>query len=779
MADILTFQSSAFAEETAIVGFRGREATSTPYRFDVFVTVPADGSFVAADALWLRASISIDRGPDKPPYDIHGLIASVDLVLLVAERALYRVVLVPHLWQLSISRHSRVFTGESAPDIVKKVLEAAGLSGDDFELRLRGTYAPEEHVCQYKESDLDFISRWMEREGISYYFEQGERQEKLIIVDDKSAHEPLLAEPVRYYPSGSGDVSAGECFDVFTSRSAVRPSAVRLSDYDYAKPSLDVGGEADVSASGFGEVSEHGARFFTPSEGSRIAKIRAGELIASQQIFRAEGRVFHLRPGYTFELTDHPRASMNGDYLCTALEHHANLRATTKELRDLTGLHGPDVYRARAVAIRADVQLRPERRTKRPRIDGFEAAVVDGPGDSEYAQLDDAGRYAIKFHFDESDLKGGKASTRVRMMQPHAGAPEGFHLPLRKGTEVLVAFLSGDPDRPVIAGAVPNAVTPSPVTSSNHTQNVFHTGSNNRLEIEDNEGKQYIDWSTPPADTMLHLGVPHEDHTHYIVEKTKGDCLFEIGSNQDINVGGKLTEKVKGVVQETYKTSQDTEIIGPQKTTVSGPVLEVYKNTQKTEVTGLVTEKYAAPQITCVSGGLRKEVYVGGQKTKVTGPVVEVYAGTHDKKITGATSQSYIGPVITNVGGAVTQTFSGAVTQLYGPTIAMQASVAWTIPNAANILTPSWQIIGTSAKLVQTTTDALTGADNEFVDIALAYTRLKIEGTGIALARTGVKVELTTSTLAAYGMSIGLFGVKFTTESAATIKTPSFSKKGP
>ena len=197
-------------------------------------------------------------------------------------------------------------------------------------------------------------------------------------------------------------------------------------------------------------------------------------------------------------------------------------------------------------------------------------------------------------------------------MQPHAGNPEGFHLPLRKGTEVMVAFLAGNADRPVIAGGVPNAETPSPVTSKNNTKNILHTGSDNHIEVEDEDDKQWIDWKTPPKDTYLHLGEPHAPHTHYIEAHTGGDCLFEIGSNQDINVGGKLTETVKGAVDEKYKTSQTSDVKGPQTTTVKGAV-ESYTGGHKTTTTGLVAELYEAAQKSTVTGGARNERYETGQ----------------------------------------------------------------------------------------------------------------------------------------------------------------------
>jgi type VI secretion system secreted protein VgrG len=181
-----------------------------------------------------------------------------------------------------------------------------------------------------------------------------------------------------------------------------------------------------------------------------------------------------------------------------------------------------------------------------PRIYGVEEAVICGAATSPYAQIDAHGRYKVKLYFDEGDLVDGKASTWVRMIQPHGGNPEGHHFPLRKGTEVLLVFLGGDPDRPVIAGAAHNSNKPAVVTESNHTLNVIHTGSDNRIEMEDTQGAQYIDISTPPENTQVHLGATHGPHTHNWVVTTDGTGLLHTGGNHDVTVGGDMTEDVVG-----------------------------------------------------------------------------------------------------------------------------------------------------------------------------------------------------------------------------------------
>ena len=588
---------------------------------------------------------------------------------------LYRFTFEPALAALTRSRHSRMYTDKSAVDVVKDVLGRAGLtSSSDF--RVQGSYAPEEHVCQYKESDLAFISRWLEREGIAYWFEHGDSEEKCVFTDDPSAHEPLDPTPVRYRPTSGEDASRGESFHRFTATAVARPASVKLVDNDYMKPDLDVSSSSNVVPTSASVVIEHGNRTFTPSEASRVAKLRAAELFAGASVYRGEGAVFHLRPGYVFELSEHPRDAMNQKYLVTSIEHVCNLRAHAPELAAITGLTRRESYGASVTAIPASVPFRPPRATPRPRISGFEAAVVDGPATSDYAQLDDQGRYKVKFHFDESDLSRGKGTTWLRMVQPHAGNPEGFHFPLRSGTEVFVAFVGGDPDRPIIAGAVHNAETPNPVTSANNTKNVVQTGGNTRIEIEDQDGSQYSHISTPTQSTYLHAGAHAGGGSHNVCEVSSGNCLFDIGTNLDIQVDAKLTETVTGDVTETYTSCQTSTDTGPQTSTTGGRVVETYTAKQTTEVGGTVTETYDAPHMSIVSGGLRDETFMGGQTTGVTGPTVELYGGTHGTSVGGATKQAYIGPLTTVVSGARTsQHVSGAVTLVQGPTVAILASL--------------------------------------------------------------------------------------------------------
>jgi type VI secretion system secreted protein VgrG len=738
-----SLESSALPRNTKVVAFRGTEGISFLYRFDVFALVPNDEGQVldAADALGAKISLKIERdGGD--PHTLHGVIGAVDFLSAEKDLSLHRLEIVPRLADLVHTRHSRIFTKKSIRDVIEAVLDDAGLAAADFDLQL-GSYAPEEHICQFQESHYDFLSRWMEREGIYFFFDHAGEREKVVFADDKSAHQPSPEGSVRFHQLHGDDGFAGPSIHTFRAASSALPSRVKLVDYDYAKPALEIGGEESVADGGGGEVRLFGERFFTPAEGKRLAKLRKEEFIAGQTLFQGRGRLLGLRSGFTFTLEGHARSALDDTYLVTALEHRGTATTLSADDRALIGGDLPTGYVVELTAISSKVQFRGARKTPWPRVHGFQVGVVDAAADSDYADLDDQGRYAVKIHFDESDLKDGKASTRLRMMQPHGGNPEGFHLPLRKGTEVMIAFLAGDPDRPVVAGVVPNAVTPSPVTSKNHTRNIIHTGGDNHIELEDMADKQWIDIRTPPKDTFLHLGTPHDGDSHYIVKNTKGDCLFEIGSNQDVHVGGKLTEKVKGAVDETYSTSQTTKVEGPQDTTVTGAVAEYYKKRQHTDVSGKVTETYKAGQKSTL-GGLKLEVYGDGQSTEVTSGCTEDYTtGPHVKFVSGATEQQHNGVLETTVTGSVVQNFGSNVEFDYGATTATWKSLVWTIPGGANINTSKWSVPVQNSAF---TWLGITWAFAKKLDICgtlRAFTDIKVELTANNYAATALKDELT------------------------------------
>jgi type VI secretion system secreted protein VgrG len=723
MKESFQVKSSALPEGTRVAGFRGTEGISRLYQFELYLIVDSEAQDLdLADAVNAKGTFEIDHGDGSPAYVVHGIFAAFTLLHHFGEYAIFQAMLVPQLWQLTQTYHARMFTQMSIPDVIEEVLQDSGLGASDYSLKLAQTYKPEEHVCQYQESNLDFISRWMEREGMYYYFEQGDDAEKLIISDSKAFQQALDPRPVRFYALLGADVTSGEALNTFTCKHRALPASVKYKDYDYTKPTLDVTGGAPVSKVGMGEISLYGARFFTPDDGKRIAKIRAEELLAREVVYRGAGTALPLRSGYFFKLEDHPRSAFDTNYLVTDVEHSGNVSLHTPEMQALTGIDTMRLYTVEVTAIPATVQFRAESKTAWPRIFGFENGTVCGPAESEYAQIDDLGRYNVKFKFDESDLKGGKASTWVRMLQPHGGSPEGFHFPLRKGTEVLFTFLGGDPDRPVITGVVNNTHTPSPVTKGNHTTNVIQTGGRNRLELEDKAGQQRITMSTPHANSFVRMGYPNKGHT-MIIQTDKASFL-NAGADFDLFVGqiqgtgswdtlvkDDWTAKVEnggfslgvGLDQEdpaagkvNIKSLSDIKI----ETTTGDHIFDVDAGTSTSTIKGDTT-------LHVTNGALLTNVDTGNMTTTVKAGAtkIDTQAGTTD--------------ILSK--GKITMTSSGSDVYIEGGTVTTHSRSDW-----------AWTCLGTKVsftagstvdfKLAQSTSFTLGLTNSVFVGVQNSFT---------------------------------------------------------
>lgn len=720
-ADLFSVSCRALPANARLVGLRGSEGLSALYQFELGLALP-EGVEIDMAALGSAISVAIDRGVGVP-ISFHGVIAAVELVDAQRERSTYLVTMVPELWHLLHSVHSRIYTEVSIPQIIEAVLKANGIPSNRYAIRLSGRYPSLEHVCQYKESDFAFISRLMEREGIYYFFAHGEDEATLVITDSKSTHERLIGGVVRYgtWQHESGDRQEG--LESFTCRMAALPAEVRLTDYDYLKPSLEVRGKAVVQPRGRGAIVVYGDNFRTPDEGERRARIRSEQYLTGQRIYHARGSVYGLRTGYSFELDNHPLASLNGQYLVTKLVHRAKDVEGVEALEALLGLGGDVGYRIELEAIPARVQYRAPSTTPWPRIDGVVDGIVDGPATSPYAQIDDDGRYKVRIFFDESDPIDGSNSTWVRMLQPHGGGTEGFHFPLRKDTEVHIVFLGGDPDRPVIVGVAPNAQKPSKVTAANFSKNVIMTGGSNRMELEDVAGGEYVTTSTPALSTFLHMGT--DRGSGYNLElSTAGHGHQFIGGNQDMQTLGyqnvavvgpqtgsfsnTVTTTIVGALTESFNDSHTREVVGPVTNTlkntltdsITGPVVLNAENTRDVNVVGAATYIYGATMDQAVNGGVCT-------LSVTAGPYTVSVSGAHDAE--SFTSQSMTAPIQTftageraghtapviSIEGTTTATVSSPAVSIVGSATADVNAPTVTIGNGTVVITGGpVQIVG-------------------------------------------------------------------------------------
>lgn len=491
-----SFESKGMDKETfTVVSFRGFDAISKPYKFEILL-VSEKTNVDPLKVLQNPALFTIHRD-EEDDVKFNGILMQFEETQEFDGHLFFKAVLTPKLWWLSLTHHNQVFLDLSVPEIIEHTLKDGGLNyGIDFSFNLMNDYQSLEYVCQYDESHFNFASRWAEREGIYYFFEQTKNGEKIIFTDSKMEHKDLLlGKDLIYLPqSGLDTLHTKEVIQSFLCRHNMLPQKVFLKDYNYLKPSLPIEGMADVDKDGRGENYIYGVNFDSPEEGNRLAKIRAEALICRKSIFHGESSVPFIIPGYTFDLNDHYKDVYNRKYLVTEVTHEGHQTGYL-----ISGLNKVLDKRDEAMfysntftAIYSDEQFRAEHLSEKPKISGTINAKIDASGSGEYAELDEYGRYKVILPFDRSGRSGGKASASFRMMQPSAGQNQGIHFPLHKGTEVLLTFIDGNPDRPLIAGAIPNPETSSPVTYNNQTKSIIVTASDNYIELEDDNESERI-----------------------------------------------------------------------------------------------------------------------------------------------------------------------------------------------------------------------------------------------------------------------------------------------
>jgi type VI secretion system secreted protein VgrG len=580
---------------------------------------------------------------------IHGVLSSFEEMEMIQDRVRYRATLVPRFWKTTLTVQSRVFLNKTVAEIVKEVLDAdvAGkklFTSNDYKFKLSKTYVKREYVVQYQESDFDFISRWLESEGIFYFWDQTEDGDILTFADDPAAYLPMTGDPVIPYRTGGGSKAVGkegsetateETITSFVARQVSVPSKVVLSDYNYRTPAVELKSEGTVDSKDDGLVYQFGEHYKNAGEGKTLAKVRAQEIKCRQRLYLGASECRGFRPGCVFTIKDHFR--FDGKYLLTHVKHHFK-----QEISSTGHASAGLAYQNSFTCIPSDVLFTPERRTKWPEISGYTTGTVDAGGDGKYAELDSDGRYKIKLHLDLSDRKDGNASRAMRMAQPYGGKDMGFHSPQHKGVEVLLAHAEGDPDRPVILSTVPNPSNPSMVKAANQTQCEWKSGGNNEIRFEDTEGSEQV---YHHAQKDLHSVVEHDE-------------LHQIKNNQTIEITADRSKTVNG--------NQTEHVVKDKTITIDGNHTETITKDKTLTVNGAHTETIAK-DVTITEGATKTETIakdstesVGASKTETISSAKTLTIGAAYQVTVGAAMDETIGAAKgLGVGADYSQTISG------------------------------------------------------------------------------------------------------------------------
>ncbi|WP_174996207.1 type VI secretion system Vgr family protein [Pandoraea iniqua] len=513
---VCTLVCKGFDPQTFYVSqWRGEEALSRSYRFDVEVG-SRDSRLVLERLRGTRATLTLmAAGGRHTPY--HGVLTQAAVIGDDDHYTYYRFVLEPRLARLRQFRRSAVYLDLSVADLIRQTLRKVELTREsdvpvpgedaDFAMTLSGGDVDKTRVpfaCQYEESDLDFLSRRLEHEGVYYYFSQTREGEVVVFCNHRERQpQTPLAQSLHYRPNGSLRNPPTEvAVETFTVRCGDTPSAVVLNEYASSHASLTLQGLAEVPQGNFGNFVSFGEHFDTQRDAAHLAALRAERLDCEALSYEGTSATIGPQVGFAVTLSGHFRSELNQRYWVCSVAHEGSqplplLASVTQNIERN--------YRSRFTLLRATQQFRPALCTPKPRIAAWVSAVIDGQGGLTQPEIDEHGRYRVRFAFAGAS-RPGRGSAWLRLATPYAGVGHGMHFPLYNGTEVLVAFINGDPDRPVIAAAVHNSEYSSVADQHGPTRNALQSAGGNRMTMEDANGKQAVMLSSPTAGAVLSLG---------------------------------------------------------------------------------------------------------------------------------------------------------------------------------------------------------------------------------------------------------------------------------
>jgi type VI secretion system secreted protein VgrG len=533
---------------------------------------------VAADAdalLGQSATLTIRRGLRERL--VRGVVRRVEALGLRGARKTVRVLLVPALWSLSKRVDSRIFQKLDAQKILKQVLEAPlGAFGRSVRFDLTRTPAVREYCVQYRESDLDFVRRLTEEEGISWYFDHAGDAEVMVLTDSNGsfAQAPSVEGPLAV-AGPEADTRGEESVRHFECARELQTTSVVARDFDWTRPTLDLTRESrGADANGMDrEVYDYpagltlgpydaGAKQYTGDDGNDRARIRREARASRDERYEAEANAVGLTAGTSFELTGHTQPELDRKYVLLRVEltgeapehlyQDSHDAGTTARLDER--------FANRLTCVRDDAVFRARQNTPRPRVAGAQTATVVGPAGEEI-YTDEHGRIKVQFHWDRFGARDENSSCWVRVAQNWAGAGWGFVFIPRIGMEVVVTFLEGDPDRPLVTGCVYNGENRPPYTlpdektkSTLKTNSSPTSGGYNELRFEDLAGSEEIYLQA------------QKDFNEYV----KHDHTTTVDNDQTNTVHGSQCETVDGNQTLTAHTNRTKTIDGNESVHIKG-----------------------------------------------------------------------------------------------------------------------------------------------------------------------------------------------------------------
>lgn len=523
-------------------GFTGQEGMSRLFSFDVDL-LSEESSIPFKQIVGQKVTLTITLADGDKRY-INGFVSRFAQCGSDARFTYYRAEVVPWLWFLTRTTDCRIFQKMAVPDIIIKIFQDLGFS--DYKNLLAGNFEPRDYCVQYRETDFSFVSRLMEQVGIFYFFEHDRDKHTLVLANSASVHRPCVGQPHARCDFSVGAVLDEDIISGCQVEQELRPGRYALTDYNFETPStsLAVNTASIVSVGGNGkfEIYDYPGEYAKKAQGESLVKIRMEEEESPQTLMSGTSGCRAFVPGYRFDLEGHYAQEMNKSYVLTEVQHVASVGESYAG----AGSDAGESYSNHFTCIPHDVAYRPSRATPRPTVQGPQTAVVVGPAGEEI-HTDKYGRVKVQFHWDREGKRDENSSCWIRVSHPWAGKGWGSVSIPRIGQEVIVDFLEGDPDQPIITGRVYNAEQMPPyglpaggVVSGIKSNTTPGGGGYNEMSMDDTKGKEKI---TVHAQYDMDTTIEH-DETHTV--KT---------GNRTIKVEtGTHTETIKGDTKITIQT---------------------------------------------------------------------------------------------------------------------------------------------------------------------------------------------------------------------------------
>jgi type VI secretion system secreted protein VgrG len=646
----LTFQVEG--TEFLVAEFKAREAISTQFEVNLLLASEEEVQFENTIG---RTGLLTVRGMDQDRY-FHGIVNQFVQTGMTGRFFNYEARLVPQTWVLSLEQDCRIFQDKDVTQIVAQIFEESGITADVYDFRLQSKPAARQYCVQYRETDLDFVSRLLEEEGIFYFFEHSEEKHLMVFGDGTACYQPIAGTADVVMNENPSMISEEEAVYRFNLSRMLCSGKYSLRDYDFAKPELDLTVDKSAKDNKTYERYDYPGNYKTDAVGKQLATIRLEESVTLKD--RAEGDSFcpRLLPGFTFNLTGHDISRFNQTYLLYEVVHSGSQPQVYQErTKERPGPRYTNLF----YAIPAQKTYRPERTTPKPVVEGVQTAIVTGPAGEEI-YTDKYGRVKVQFHWDRLGKKDDKSSCWIRVSQLWAGAGWGaVYLP-RIGQEVIIDFLEGDPDQPIITGRVYHGINTPPYplpdekTKSTIKSNSYKGGGgSNEIRFEDKKGSEQV---------FIHA----QKDMSVAVEN---NLSTSVGGNRSVSVSGTHTENITKDAKITIGEGNYTHDVKAGTATfhVKGVVKQDYDATLKTTVGNDIEIKSKAGHVQII-GSTEIHLKVGASELQMKSDGSIKLKGV-DVAIEGATITVHGGTVTSNAD--TVNTTQGATVMVEGKATAI------------------------------------------------------------------------------------------------------------